>query len=141
MPASTGCRPASSRTSLSSTGWMSPEIGIDISDPRSSHNLPNLGLQPRDRVNRIGSSQMSRLSRGVKRAAGLAFALGFFGSVGSAQTPAGAPWDQSYIDPHPAADGDLVLPLPCGGAMAFRRVEVESGGWLNDMQVTLGGSV
>jgi formylglycine-generating enzyme required for sulfatase activity len=84
---------------------------------------------------------MSTWSRSLTRAAGFAFALALFGGAGSAQTPAGAPWDQSYIDPHPASDsGDLVLPMPCGGAMAFRRVEVESGGWLNDMQVTLGGS-
>lgn len=79
-------------------------------------------------------------------AGGLAAAAILFGAASPAQTPAspteaaaGAPWAQTYIDPHPA-DGDLVLPMPCGGGMAFRRVEVESGGWLNDMQVTLGGS-
>lgn len=53
--------------------------------------------------------------------------------------PAETPWDQTFMNPHPAED-DLVLPMPCGGAMAFRRVEVESGGWLNDMRVALGGS-
>jgi formylglycine-generating enzyme required for sulfatase activity len=72
-------------------------------------------------------------------AALLAAAMLLPGAAGRAQQPAGAPWDQSYVDPHPA-EGDLVLPMPCGGAMAFRRVEVESGGWLNDMQVMLGGS-
>ena len=72
------------------------------------------------------------------RLAGAALALVSFAAL--AQTPtAPAPWDATFTNPHPA-DGDLILPMPCGGAMAFRRVEVESGGWLNDMRVTLGGS-
>lgn len=53
-------------------------------------------------------------------------------------TPAYADWDARFYDPHPA-EGDLLLPLPCGGAMAFRPVEVPSGpGPLYDRAVTLG---
>ena len=53
-------------------------------------------------------------------------------------TPARAEWETKFFDPHPI-DGDLVLPLPCGGAMAFRPVDVPSGpGPLDDRAVTLG---
>lgn len=50
-------------------------------------------------------------------------------------------WDTKFWNPAPA-DGDVILPLPCGGAMAFRRVETPVGdasaGPLDDRQVTLG---
>ncbi|MCB2100623.1 MAG: SUMF1/EgtB/PvdO family nonheme iron enzyme [Rhodobacterales bacterium] len=55
-----------------------------------------------------------------------------------AQTPAAAPWAEKFYNPQPLAD-DLVLPLPCGGAMAFRRVEVPSDGWLGDRKIVIGG--
>lgn len=49
-----------------------------------------------------------------------------------------AEWDTRWYNPQPA-EGDLVLPLPCGGAMAFRPVDVPSGaGPLDDRAVTLG---
>ena len=48
-------------------------------------------------------------------------------------------WRQDSYDPNPAS-GDLVLPMPCGGAMAFRRVNVPSGGPLDDHKVTLGST-
>ena len=49
-----------------------------------------------------------------------------------------ADWDARWYDPHPA-EGDLVLPLPCGGAMAFRPVDVPSGpGPLDDRALTVG---
>jgi len=37
-----------------------------------------------------------------------------------------AEWDPRWFNPQPA-EGDLILPLPCGGAMAFRPVDVPSG--------------
>lgn len=44
-------------------------------------------------------------------------------------------WPQSSIDPHKLAD-DLVLPLPCGGAMVFRPVDVPAGrGPLDDRAI------
>lgn len=50
-----------------------------------------------------------------------------------------ADWDARWFDQHPA-EGDLVLPLPCGGAMAFRPVDVPSSGPgpLDDQPLTLG---
>jgi hypothetical protein len=57
-----------------------------------------------------------------------------------AATPvaAQAPWVPDFTNPR-AADGDLVLPMPCGGAMAFRPVETPAGpGALDDRPVTLG---
>ncbi|NKE15814.1 formylglycine-generating enzyme family protein [Neoroseomonas oryzicola] len=49
-----------------------------------------------------------------------------------------APWPDEFTNPR-AADGDLVLPMPCGGAMAFRPVQTPAGpGALDDRPVTLG---
>lgn len=47
-------------------------------------------------------------------------------------------WPREIYNPRPL-DGDLVLPMPCGGAMVFRRVETPSRpGALEDRQVVLG---
>jgi len=46
-------------------------------------------------------------------------------------------WPQRFYNPKSARD-DLTLPMPCGGAMTFRPVEVPSSGWLSDRQVDLG---
>lgn len=47
-------------------------------------------------------------------------------------------WPAALSNPQPA-DGDLVLPLPCGGAMAFRWVATPAGeSWLADLQVFMG---
>jgi len=54
--------------------------------------------------------------------------------------PAAGPaeWEARWFNPQPA-DGDLVLPLPCGGAMVFRPVDVPTGaGPLDDRAVTVG---
>ncbi|WP_149541233.1 formylglycine-generating enzyme family protein [Siccirubricoccus phaeus] len=53
-----------------------------------------------------------------------------------AQTPAA--WETPRWNPQPA-EGDLVLPLPCGGRIALREVAVPAGsGPLDDKRVTLG---
>ncbi|MFK7761974.1 MAG: formylglycine-generating enzyme family protein [Roseobacter sp.] len=53
----------------------------------------------------------------------IAFLLGCIICSGAAiGQDAPAPWDAELIDP--AGDADLVLPLPCGGGMAFQRVAV-----------------
>lgn len=47
-------------------------------------------------------------------------------------------WDAKWFNPQPA-EGDLVLPMPCGGAMAFRPVDVPSAaGPLDDRAFTAG---
>lgn len=53
-----------------------------------------------------------------------------------AQSP--APWPNAAWNPKPVAD-DFVLPLPCGGAIAFREIAVTAGaGPLDDRRVLLG---
>ncbi|MGE5442034.1 MAG: formylglycine-generating enzyme family protein [Bacteroidota bacterium] len=69
----------------------------------------------------------------------LAIALPMFLLAGPvAAQPAAQPWPERLYNPQAAA-GDLVLPMPCGGAMAFRRVDVPAEGVLDDRKVTLGG--
>ena len=53
--------------------------------------------------------------------------------------PAPDPWPEVYFNPQPA-EGDLVLPMPCGGSMTFRRVETPTDGPLDDRRVLLGAS-
>ncbi|HHJ16970.1 MAG TPA: hypothetical protein ENJ80_09765 [Gammaproteobacteria bacterium] len=48
-------------------------------------------------------------------------------------------WPEKYYNPKPA-EGDVIVPLPCGGAMTFRKVGVESAGLLDDLMITLGTS-
>jgi hypothetical protein len=50
------------------------------------------------------------------------------------------PWPAERFNPRPA-EGDILLPLPCGGQMAFRRVDVPSApGPLEDREITVGGT-
>ena len=59
-------------------------------------------------------------------------------ACGSARAQgASAPWPANLTNPAAQAD-DVVLPLPCGGAMAFRRVNVPSADALDDRRVQLG---
>ncbi|SBV91394.1 conserved exported hypothetical protein [uncultured Alphaproteobacteria bacterium] len=53
--------------------------------------------------------------------------------------PALADWDAKLFNPQAAKD-DVVLPMPCGGAMAFRRVAIPAEGALGDRAVTLGSA-
>jgi hypothetical protein len=49
-------------------------------------------------------------------------------------------WEEPRFNPRPAS-GDLVLPIPCGGAMVFRFVATPAGdGPLDDRTVTLGSA-
>ena len=49
-------------------------------------------------------------------------------------------WPASTFNPAPAED-DLVLPMPCGGAMVFRKVETPTGdGALDDRPALLGSA-
>ncbi|UEM20661.1 formylglycine-generating enzyme family protein [Skermanella mucosa] len=49
------------------------------------------------------------------------------------------PWPEDLYNPAPAA-GDLVLPMPCGGAMAFRPVVVPAKDLLDDRRIAVGGT-
>ncbi|WP_120634895.1 SUMF1/EgtB/PvdO family nonheme iron enzyme [Ruegeria sp. EL01] len=47
-------------------------------------------------------------------------------------------WREKYYNPQPA-DGDLTLPMPCGGAMTFRKVATpNTDGVIGDVSVVLG---
>jgi formylglycine-generating enzyme required for sulfatase activity len=48
-------------------------------------------------------------------------------------------WPAKLYNPK-AAEGDVVMPMPCGGAMVFRRVEIESKQPLDDIRVTVGNT-
>lgn len=52
-------------------------------------------------------------------------------------------WSQNQYDPRPADPEtqaqELTLPMPCGGTMVFRRIEVGGNpGWLGEQQIELG---
>jgi len=49
------------------------------------------------------------------------------------------PWPEKLYNPAPLAD-DMILPMPCGGAMVFRRIDVPSDGWLGDRKIVIGGT-
>jgi len=46
-------------------------------------------------------------------------------------------WDEKTYNPKPAAD-DVVLPMPCDGAMVFRKVFIPTSGPLEDYPIVLG---
>lgn len=48
-------------------------------------------------------------------------------------------WKETFYNPHPLPK-DLILPMPCGGAMVFRPVVVPADKLLGDRRLTLGGS-
>ena len=48
-----------------------------------------------------------------------------------------AGWDERHYNPQPAQD-DVVLPLPCEGALALRKVVVPAGGPLDDHPIVVG---
>jgi len=47
-------------------------------------------------------------------------------------------WDSKVYNPKPL-EGDTVLPMPCGGSMVFRPVQVPGGDAYSDYQITVGG--
>jgi len=48
-----------------------------------------------------------------------------------------AVWEEKYYNPKPLPD-DVLLPMPCEGSMAFRKVQIPLAGPLDDYAVTLG---
>jgi len=60
--------------------------------------------------------------------------LGLLASVSAAQAE---PWAANTWNPQPD-DEDVILPMPCEGSMAFRRVEIPMSGPLDDLPITLG---
>lgn len=48
-------------------------------------------------------------------------------------------WDEAIFNPKPLGD-DLIFPMPCGGAMAFRPVDTQASGPFGDQRVELGSN-
>ncbi|HGM5581120.1 TPA: formylglycine-generating enzyme family protein [Pseudomonas putida] len=48
-----------------------------------------------------------------------------------------ATWDEKFFNPMPDAD-DVVLPMPCEGAMVFRKVLIPVAGPLDDYPINIG---
>ncbi|MEM6547942.1 MAG: SUMF1/EgtB/PvdO family nonheme iron enzyme [Pseudomonadota bacterium] len=48
-----------------------------------------------------------------------------------------APWSEGLTNPAPA-EGDLILPMPCEGAMVFRPVDVPGSDVFDDRKIQLG---
>ncbi|MBX3516182.1 MAG: SUMF1/EgtB/PvdO family nonheme iron enzyme [Rhodospirillales bacterium] len=67
-------------------------------------------------------------------ACALAVALALQGGAADA-----AAWPDEHVNPKPA-EGDVILPMPCGGAMAFRPVAIPSEGPLSDRTIYLGAT-
>ena len=63
-------------------------------------------------------------------------ALLFAGPTVAAAPP---PWDPKHYNPKPAEE-DVVLPMPCGGSMVFRKVGVAASGPLGDAPFNIGGT-
>ena len=55
----------------------------------------------------------------------------------AASLPDPLAWKEALYNPQPALD-DLILPMPCGGAMAFRRIVTPADGLLADLPVEIG---
>ncbi|MGP9699478.1 formylglycine-generating enzyme family protein [Halomonas sp. AOP27-A1-34] len=50
---------------------------------------------------------------------------------------ASAEWDERLYNPMPQ-DDDVILPMPCDGAMAFRKVHIPAAGPLDDYPINIG---
>ena len=55
----------------------------------------------------------------------------------SCAVPVKADWDAKDYNPKPLPD-DLILPMPCGGAMAFRPIATVSERQIDDVRIILG---
>jgi Sulfatase-modifying factor enzyme 1 len=75
--------------------------------------------------------------RSLQRAATLLPLISFAWSAGA--STAEITWKEQYYNPKPQTE-DLVLPMPCGGAMTFRPITTPAERLLGDRRVTLGGS-
>ncbi len=67
----------------------------------------------------------------------LALLLAFVLYVGPAATAGESEWRERDYNPKPD-EGDLLLPMPCGGQYTMRRIDVESTGFLDDRRIRVG---
>jgi hypothetical protein len=71
------------------------------------------------------------------RAAALAVLAVLVPTAAAPAAAADAQWPQAQVNPQPLPD-DVILPMPCGGAMAFRPVRVPADGPLSDRLIRIG---
>lgn len=72
------------------------------------------------------------------RSRSLGLSLLLLAAIGSIDGACAAEsWPEKLYNPAPIA-GDVILPMPCGGSMAFRKIDVPGTGILDDYQVKLG---
>lgn len=95
-------------------------------------------MSPRRSTGPHGDRVGARGQRPRVGLAGLA-ALGSLVALARLASAQDVPWPEDFTNPQPA-EGDLVLPMPCGGAMTFRRVDTPTDGPLDDRRVLLGAS-
>ena len=69
----------------------------------------------------------------------LLLALTLIAGAARGADASGVQWKEKLYNPKPAKQ-DVLLPMPCGGAMAFCKVETEAVGALGDQEVWLGDS-
>ncbi|HKU94032.1 MAG TPA: SUMF1/EgtB/PvdO family nonheme iron enzyme [Vineibacter sp.] len=89
------------------------------------------------RVRAVGSRpQRPRRSAALLAAVVLGLAAP---ALGQQKPPAPQRWAERFYNPQPA-QGDLVLPMPCGGSMVFRRIDVPHESALADRKIVVGGT-
>ena len=76
-----------------------------------------------------GKSDMAIFKRNLRHTAAWSLML--------ASVHAAATWDEKYFNPKPDPD-DVILPMPCDGAMAFRKIMVPVASPLDDYSITVG---
>lgn len=91
---------------------------------------------PRKSTRLKACARFRRWPHGIAVSA-VALATAVMPAAGAAATASS--WPEEHINPAPAAD-DVILPMPCGGAMAFRKVVIPSEGPLSDRPITIGGA-
>lgn len=81
---------------------------------------------------------LGRLFRACIHSLGFASALAALVLGGISGALADQAWPTRFYNPQPRA-GDLILPMPCRGAMVFRPVETPAAGLLDDRRILIGG--
>ena len=122
----------------------SPAAGPRTKPPPASRGRRRPGRAPgaiRTRDQRLpGLIRRREVRTSLPVAAALAAAvfLGAGATPGHARSTSEVDWNPRFYDP--AGNADLVLPLPCGGAMAFQRVDtpVPADDPIGDRTVQLG---
>ncbi|MEE2950485.1 MAG: SUMF1/EgtB/PvdO family nonheme iron enzyme [Pseudomonadota bacterium] len=114
-----------------------------MGSPRFSSPSSRLVGPPSPSPGSAPKKDSSMLERLVKISRLLLSACVICATTSIPQADAAAPmpdWKQDFWNPRPESD-DVVLPLPCGGGVAFRRIlTTVSGNWLADEPLQLGNS-